>query len=864
LIAAEISARLARIVGPENISAGRFERRVYSYDASLVEGLPDAVVFPGDVEQTSAVVREITRAGLPIVPRGFGTNLSGGSIALRGGVIVSLARLNRILGLEPLNRRAVVQPAVTNLELQQALSSLGFFYAPDPASQKVATLGGNASENSGGPRCLKYGVTTNHILELEVVMPDGELVRLGGPNGDAAGYDLRGVMIGSEGTFGLITELTLRILPQPESVLTMLAVYDDLPAAAVTVSEIIAAGIVPAALEMMDRPVMRAVEDSFPCGYPLDAAAVLIIEVEGLAAGLASQAERIERICLARGCREVREAKTREERDRLWAGRRGALGAVARLAPRYLVADCTVPRTRLPEALESVRSVAERYGLAYGNVFHAGDGNLHPLLLFDPTGPDAIEQVHRAGFEIMRACVDLGGTITGEHGIGAEKKEAMRLVFSEADLAVMQGLKQSFDPEGLLNPGKMFPAESIDPDSNLPPGPWPDPDGELRPEDEGQAAEMVRWAAGRSRALRPIGLGRRREFGNQASRPLVDLHSTGLPEAIDHDPANQLVTVGAGTSLRRLQAVLSQGGQWLPLRPPRTDGWTIGGLVALNACGPDRLAYGAPRDLLLGLRFVSGRGCPIQAGGRVVKNVAGYDMTRLMAGSAGTLGFLTKLNFKVAPLPQSGLILEAAGLLDPCARAAEALLTSPLEPIWAVAVPAPDAAALSGPWILNIGFEGLEEPVRDAAGRGRELLARAGLEATPARAFERDTAIWDALFGPLDQAPCLLRLDLPPDRIADCLAMAGPLIATSRVVLDLGLGRLSAGMEDLSNEAWARLCALAAEHGGRAFLEKAPPEFKRENDVFGPARPEWRIGHRIKALLDPGSIFAPGCLPGGK
>ena len=389
---------LRRIVGDRHVSESRTAAELYSYDASLAKGAPGAVVFPADSAETARVVKATARSGVPFVPRGFGTNLSGGTVLPYGGLTICLSRLNRILGINPRNRTAVVQPGVTNLELQNALAPLGFFYAPDPASQKVATLAGNVGENSGGPRCLKYGVTTNHVLGLEVILSDGEVLQLGGAAHDPPGYDLRALIIGSEGTLAVVTEITVRIMPTPEKVMTQLVVYNDVAAAARSVADIIAAGILPATLEMMDAPIIRAVEDSIACGYPRDAAAVLIIEVEGPVAGLEKQAERIRTICLDNHCREVRDAGTAVERSRLWEGRRGAFGAVARLAPNYLVNDGTVPRTLLPEALARVAAIVTKHGFEHGNVFHAGDGNLHPLILFDSRDPDQLKRVHAAGW----------------------------------------------------------------------------------------------------------------------------------------------------------------------------------------------------------------------------------------------------------------------------------------------------------------------------------------------------------------------------------------------------------------------------------------------------------------------------------
>ncbi|MBW2092767.1 MAG: FAD-binding protein, partial [Deltaproteobacteria bacterium] len=486
--------KLKRIVGNQHVSFRPTDVEVYSYDASLEVQTPGAVVFPGSTEEVAALVQACLEAGVPYVPRGFGTNLSGGSVAPKDGLVICLSRLNRILDIHLKRRCAVVQPGLTNLELQNTLLPLGFFFAPDPASQKVATLGGNIAENSGGPHCLKYGVTRNHVLGLQVVLGDGEIVRLGESIHDDTEYNLCGFMIGSEGTLGIVTEAIVKILPLAEAVITLLAIYDEVPKAAQSVSKIIAAGIIPATLEMMDAPIMRAVEASAPSGYPLNAEAVLIIEVDGTKAGLAEQADLIKRICRENGSRMVREAKDEAERDLLWSGRRGAFGAAARLAPNFLTMDCTVPRTALPEALRRVADIAKQYQLECGNVFHAGDGNLHPMLLFDARDQDQLKLVRQAGMDIIEQCVALGGTITGEHGVGLEKIEAMRFIFSEDDLDFQRSLKQVFDPQGILNPGKIIPAP-IQRDVTPEPSDRIGQDKfDLIPADEKEACEMVCWA----------------------------------------------------------------------------------------------------------------------------------------------------------------------------------------------------------------------------------------------------------------------------------------------------------------------------------------------------------------------------------
>jgi glycolate oxidase len=448
---------LRQIVGKANVLDSGVDLQLYQYDAYLEERRPDAVVFVASTDEVAGVVRACNRYDVPFVPRGGGTNLSGGTIPFKGGIVLEMIRMNRILEVDRSNLRARVQPGLFNLELGTALAPLGYQYLPDPASQKAATLGGNVAENSGGPHCFKYGVTTNHVLGLTVVLPDGEVATIGGKAADTPGYDLTGVFVGSEGTLGICTEVVVRIVRLAEGVKTMLAIYDSIEEGSETVSAIVAAGMVPATLEMMDRLVIKAVEESIHCGLPLDCATVLIIEVDGLKDDLEAQAQAIVDLCTAHGAREVRVAQDDAERALLWAGRRGAFGAVARITPSYLVCDGTVPRTALPTVLRKVTEVGQKYNLQIPNVFHAGDGNLHPLILFDWRDADQKARVMKAGMEILQLCVEMGGTISGEHGVGLEKIDAMRLVFTEADIRSQVRVKQAFDPKNLANPGKIFP-----------------------------------------------------------------------------------------------------------------------------------------------------------------------------------------------------------------------------------------------------------------------------------------------------------------------------------------------------------------------------------------------------------------------
>lgn len=429
---------------------------VYEYDATIERGMPEAVVLPENAEQVAAAVRIARRYGAPVTARGAGTGLSGGAVPCEGGVVIVTTRMNRIVEIDVENRLAVVEPGVINLDISRAVAPHGLYYAPDPSSQKACTIGGNVAENSGGPHCLRYGMTTNHVLGIEIVTAEGEIVMLGGKV-EAPGYDLRGVVVGSEGTLAIVTKAIVRLLHRAESTVTLLAIFDEVDQASQAASAIIGAGILPAALEMIDKNTMVAVEPFINAGYPADAGAALLIEVDGLSEETHEEAERVRAVCVRQKAREVRIGDSVEERERLWAGRKGALGALGRLAPSYYILDGVVPRTRVPEVLRGVYEACERHGFRVANVFHAGDGNLHPNIMFDEREPGVTGRVLELGKEIMRLCVDAGGSITGEHGVGYEKRSFMSWIFSDADMEAMSRLKVAFGAAEGFNPGKVFP-----------------------------------------------------------------------------------------------------------------------------------------------------------------------------------------------------------------------------------------------------------------------------------------------------------------------------------------------------------------------------------------------------------------------
>jgi glycolate oxidase len=449
---------LQRIVGPANLIQNPEEKLVYECDGlTMFKAMPDVVVFPTSTQQVSEVVRVAHRQRIPFVARGGGTGLSGGALATEGGIMIALTKLNQIIEIDLENQRAVVQPGVVNLWITQAVAAQGYYFAPDPSSQQACTIGGNVAENSGGPHTLKYGVTTNHVLGLEIVLPDGRIIETGGPAEDYPGYDLTGIMVGSEGTLGIVTKVIVRLLRKPEAVKTLMAVFESMDEASNAVSDVIGQGIVPAAIEMMDQLALEAVEAYIHAGYPTDAGGVLLIELDGLRDGMDETAAQIAAIARQHHAREVRVAKDDRERELLWLGRKRAFGAMGRISPSYYVQDGVIPRTRLPEVLRQIGDIAARYQIRIANVFHAGDGNLHPLLLYDERDTAQRQRVLEASAEILQVCAAVGGSLSGEHGIGMEKRDDMPLVFSATDMAVMQKVRAVFDPDNICNPGKVFP-----------------------------------------------------------------------------------------------------------------------------------------------------------------------------------------------------------------------------------------------------------------------------------------------------------------------------------------------------------------------------------------------------------------------
>jgi glycolate oxidase len=450
--------RLRVIVGPDGLLTERPDLLVYECDGFTIEkNQPDVVVFPTTTDQIVRIVKVCNELDVPFLARGAGTSLAGGCVPVGGGVMIALARMKKILQVDYANRFAVVEPGVVNKWLTDQCKDRGFHFAPDPSSQGACTIGGNVATNSGGPHTLKYGVTVNHVLGVELVLPDGRVVICGGPAEDGPGYDLTGVIVGSEGTFGIVSRAWVRITRNPEAYRTLLGVFATIEDATNTISDIIGAGIVPGALELLDQLILGAVEQAFKFGFPLDAGAVLIMEVDGLSAGLDEEAAKIEAIAKKNNAREVRRANTDAERLLLWKSRKQAFGAVGRLAPSYCTQDGVVPRTLLPEMLRFITATSEKHGIRIANVFHAGDGNIHPILLFDERDAEQVRRVLAASHDILNECIRLGGSVTGEHGIGVEKLDFMPKLFSPDDLAMMVRLREAFNPDNRCSPNKLLP-----------------------------------------------------------------------------------------------------------------------------------------------------------------------------------------------------------------------------------------------------------------------------------------------------------------------------------------------------------------------------------------------------------------------
>jgi glycolate oxidase len=686
---------------------------------------PRAVVLPQTQQEAIETVRLCYRLGVPFVARGSGTSLSGGSQPLAGGIVIALNRLARIVSVDPASRIAVVEPGVINLDVSKAAAPHNLYYAPDPASQLVCTIGGNVAFNAGGVHCLKYGMTSNHVLGIKAVLGDGEVVHLGGASLEGVGPDLPGLFVGNEGTFGIALELTLRLIARVERYRTVLAAYRSLQAAGDAVSMIVARGLLPGALEIMDPLAIKATEAAAHPGYPLDAGALLIVELEGEALEVEADFAVLLEVLSQSGAYQVRPAQSDAERLLIWKGRKSAFSAVGRLTPQYIVQDGVVPRSNLGAALAKISQLSQQYGIQVANVFHAGDGNLHPLIFFDARTPGELHKAEEMASQILHLCIELGGSITGEHGVGLEKRAYLPQMFSETDMATMTRLRRAMDPKEIANRGKMLPVAGgrLQVASDAPQAATDHvsrfTDQTVQPATITEVQEAVRSCE--RIALRGGGT---KPGMAAAGDGIAVLDLRGLSGIVEYEPDEFVFTALAGTPLAEVVALLAEHGQYLPFDPPFVDaGATLGGATAAGLSGPRRYRYGGVRDFVIGVRFVDGRGDVVRGGGKVVKNAAGFDLPKLMVGSLGRLGALVELSFKVFPQPAGFATLRAD--FTSLAAAVDAMTGLTARPLDIEAIdlePAADGAAL----LVRIGgradlLQARVERLQSLLGRGEPL-----------------------------------------------------------------------------------------------------------------------------------------------
>ena len=978
-------SNLNAVVGRENVLSRPDELLVYECDGlPQHKHRPRAVVFPSSTEETASVMQVLAKAGVPFTPRGAGTGLSGGALALNEGVVIELARMRKILKIDTANRLAVVQPGVVNLQVSRAAAQYGLYYVPDPSSQPTCTIGGNIAESAGGIHCLKYGTTTDHVLGCRVVLAGGEIVDLSGGGTEFEGYDLLGTFIGSEGTFGIATEATLRLVQIPPAVRTLLAEFAEVNDASHAVSAIIAAGVMPAALEMMDHEIIRAIEASvFAAGLPPDAGAALLIELDGIEAGLDDETERVRSICLEHRATNCRRARDEHERKKLWAARKGAFGAIGRISPDSMIQDAVVPRSRLPEVLASAYQIASKYQLRIANVFHAGDGNLHPLICFDSRFPEEVRRVKEAGRELMEVCVRAGGTITGEHGVGLDKRELLPLVFSEDDMDAMLRVRAAFDPDGLCNPGKIIPmlrgcgearavlsepgavatgsvkllsepgavatgsakllsapgavpTGSAEPDA-LPTGSFKSEVGLLQthtpvsnqpsdgpkreslssggtkplfdvdsatsklakivgetnistsprlnvsasslpsvspflltvaPGSISEISELMRLASSEGWTVSPAGAGSWLSAGHRLKGVDLVLTTQRLNRIIEHEPADLIAVSEAGVTLTDFNKALTDNGQWLPLDPPDDGHATIGGVVATGLGGAQQHAYGRPRGSVIGMRVVLADGRVIKAGGRVVKNVAGYDLCKLFTGSYGRLGIIAEVNFKLRPKPTRETTVVATGPPAALIARAQSILNAGLFPV-ATELISSGVAKLLDVVIdkdsagLLVRFAGNEKGVEYQTNQALFHLIQDS-ETREAEVVAEDAGLWESLASvPVRSNQNLgWRASVLPDSVQTFVDTVRKIIGQGFSTSLWQLGVADGRMRMLSDAGNLEETVLLIEDlrtaarlaGGTLIIEKADMEIRRRVDM-GEIGLTKDLMDRIKRQLDPQGVF---------
>ena len=841
---------LTKLFNKRQLATDKVELITYEVDAGFDRGKPDGVFYPESTADVSRIMRWASEQRVPLIARGAGTGLSGGAVAEHGGIIVEFARMNRILELDVTGRSAVVEPGLVNLVLDGEAKKRGLYFPPDPSSQRSSVLGGNIGENSGGPHCFKYGVTTNYVTGLEVVLADGSVVQLGGPALDYPEYDLCGVMVGSEGTLGIVTKAFVRMIRNPPGVKTLMVAFDSLEQAGRAVSAVISAGLVPATLEMMDKKIMGMIEAYSGAGLPVAAEAGLIVEVDGYPASLDGQMEEVADLLTQHGGHTLRIAQSEEERQKIWYGRKSAAGAMSRLSPSFYLVDVTVPRSRLADMLTAVNDVCDRHDLTTGHVFHAGDGNLHPIILCDARDKALMERVFTACDEIIALCIERQGSITGEHGVGIEKRRYMPAMYSGAELAAMLDLKAIFDPNTLLNPGKVFPEKA-------PAAAYATP--KLPSDNLLFAPANVTEAAAGLAALSQAGKAVRISSQPEATHnDLCQLSTANLRGIHAFAPDDLYVTVGAGTPLAEVHAFLAQHQFQTALVSPWPDA-TVGGLIATNVNAPQRMRYGGVRDNLLSTTVALPDGRVIQAGRVVVKNVAGYDITKLFVGSHGTLGLMADATLKLIPKPraQRTLTIPVDSLAQGVAWG-EALLPSLLVTAGLVLCPTRLlATGTQSPYTLVVTAEGVAEDVEsefeEIGARLRSINAP-----TPVASAATSSDLWAAFVGTVEPAQLLVRSGVPTKTLAGYLKQVSS-VAQTEWFVDLAHGLLYATHTPTAYQpAHQWLNALrqpALTNQGYTVLMQTPSALATQLDAISYPSTSRTLMHQLKQRWDPQGIL---------
>jgi len=895
---------LSPLFHPSQLVVDRAGLKAYEQDAGLECGHPQAVVLPVNAQDVQRIVIWAIENQTPLVGRGSGTGFTGGAVAMLGGVIVAFSRMAAILEIDQDSRQALVQPGVINQDLLRRLAPLNLVYPPDPASMSVCTLGGNIAENAGGPHCLKYGLTSNYILGLQVVLADGQLIWLGGEALDYPEYDFASLVTGSEGTLALVTQAVLGLRRPPQAVQALTACFTTVELAGQAVSAVIAGGLLPATIEMMDGSMVRIVEEYLHAGFPTQAGAMLIMDVDGYPQSLEAQLAKITTILQRFNPIEIKVAHTAEEREVLWKGRRSAAAAIARITPTDYGLDVSVPRSRLAEALSQINAISARHGFPVTYLAHAGDGNLHPSLLFDLSQPGEMERILQASKEILALCARLGGSIGAEHGIGFEKREELAMMYGTAELGAMLEVKQVFDPQRLLNPGKIFP-EQIELA-----GEWKSPleheasllkpvgEGRLggvvgavstadlaAPQDEGDSVGAVsttksltpQTAIEAAQALRELqaaqqpvyitGGGTKWRHNPPAG---VVLSTTGLTGILELSVADLYVIVQSGTPVQELQAELAAAGFWLPLANPWWQA-TVGGLLSANINAPLRLSYGAVRDQLLALQVALPDGRLLRFGRPLVKDVAGYNMSKIFVGAYGSLGLLTELTLRLAPLPLSRRSLQVPvndlvqGIAWGKAILQQAVISSGV-------VLAPQPAEREARYALIYTAEGHPADVRAELAIIRRVLLDSGASSIEETDAISATGEWERFLAqsPVDSRQSFLaRVGVPPSSLTELLPLPSPFREEKEeggmrevVFLDLAHGMLyvhAHGADEFqAQQLLAGLRSIAEPLGGYALMMASPRHWLSSSIAWGEKRPAADLMRRLKLRWDPAGILNRG------